>query len=159
MLVQTQRTRVFIMNKAGEILIMIRNLKDKIGYDHHIVLLPGGEVDPGEESMAALQREVKEELGCSLATVKLFYTHQTNKKASKTENLYWPGATTVQNKLEFYVEQKNHLYPERDIVLKEPEKFSGFNWVKLNDLEKFAKEKDCELGDGIKEAAKVLASF
>ncbi len=65
------------LHTAG--LIVVKNRKVLLAYSNNkqAFYLPGGKVDPGETSLQALQREIKEELNVSLPNNLSIYMHIT----------------------------------------------------------------------------------
>ncbi len=67
----TQIVTLIIENGKGEILMYLRDNKPEIPFPHYWDLF-GGEIEAGETPQEALKRELKEELGITLANCKFF---------------------------------------------------------------------------------------
>jgi 8-oxo-dGTP diphosphatase len=62
-----QASRVLIFNPQGEILLMRFAIPQSDGSAFVFWAAPGGEIEPGETETEAAHREIREELGLSLA--------------------------------------------------------------------------------------------
>ncbi|MCK6255466.1 (deoxy)nucleoside triphosphate pyrophosphohydrolase [Fictibacillus sp. KIGAM418] len=72
-----------IENEKDEILCALRSPEMSIP---NMWEFPGGKVESGEDMFSALQREIKEELGCTIETIDYFNDH-THEYDSFTINL------------------------------------------------------------------------
>lgn len=101
------------------------------GYDYYI--LPGGHVLLGESSLKALEREVKEEIGCNIdiEQCKLFCFHENfyNKKEKMEHWIETYFTVKIQNSL-----------PSKDWDIEENDngeiKLFHFKWVSKEELKK-----------------------
>ena len=150
MLVKNQRTRLLIINKkTNEFLVLVRNLKDKCGFDNRVILLPGGGVDDGEGEIASLLREVNEEIGYKPWIISKIMDVSITGPGTENLKLYYPDVTKVDIVYSFWVEvvEKNI-----EIELKEKEKFDGFHWVNKYGLVKLSRDLGASIDTGLLEA-------
>lgn len=97
------------------------------GYDYYI--LPGGHVNLGEDSITAIKREVKEEVGCDIKNSKLICFHE-NFYLNKGRQEHW-----IENY--FLVKPKNKLSKENWTVIEkdgEEEKTLHFYWMSKEEI-------------------------
>lgn len=154
MKVKTHRTRVFLVNEAGEILLMTRNFRDVTRVNSPVVLLPGGGIDEGETSMEGLTREVWEELRVNLSRPELIHVHRGTRPTTDSEKRYWPRSTEIENTFDFY-----RAKVDKDSVRlssKERKKFDRIDWVMPKDVSYFGYQHNVKIGDGIEEAIAFL---
>lgn len=101
------------------------------GYDYYI--LPGGHVSLGESSLEALQREVKEEVGCDIDInqSKFFCFH---------ENFYDKNGRTEHWIENYFMVKPKVLLPTENWDIEENDKgeikLLHFKWVSIEELEK-----------------------
>lgn len=67
---------IIIKNSDGEILLMKRGNKNKPGFNKWKNC--GGKVEPGEDIVDAVRREVNEELGCEVSINRALFTENSN---------------------------------------------------------------------------------
>lgn len=153
MLIITHRTRLFILNEKNEFLIMVRNFKGTTGKDSRVIMLPGGGIDDNETSQEAIIRETYEELGITLDNVEEVFKFRSTRPATAGENIYWPGAVTMENHFDFYKINVKHFDP----VIKEKEKFDKVVWGTVKTIEQLSAHYNAEIGDGILDVVKLLS--
>lgn len=68
--------RVMVFDPEGRVLLIRCSVVRRDGKEFRFWLTPGGEIEPGEEPIAAAQREVREELGLELDVRGPVYTEQ-----------------------------------------------------------------------------------
>lgn len=75
---RSRGVKVMLFNAEGEILL-IRN-----GYGaSHLFVLPGGSVRPWERPASAAEREIREELGCTIEELRPVSTHFTTAEGKR----------------------------------------------------------------------------
>ena len=113
-----------IIKQDDRFLIMRVN---KTKYYH----IPGGHIEIGEDSEQAVTREIKEEIGCDVAKLKLFAIQEN----------FWTRNNKKCHGIEFYyiVEPKQKIQmidTEKIEIDKGKEKLLEFKWVTLEELKK-----------------------
>jgi 8-oxo-dGTP pyrophosphatase MutT (NUDIX family) len=155
MLVQNERTRVFLTRDDKSFLVMIGNFKNKVGKDWCVLLLPGGGIDDGETPEQGLRREVQEELGVELVGLIEIMEYRKTRKADALEQAYFPKITQIENHYWFY---KADIARGKQPRILEPHKFDAITWVSASGIEDLAKHYNALIGDGIVEAASRLST-
>lgn len=96
---------------------------------HSYYALPGGHVEDGETCVAALQRELQEELAieCSVGDLCFVIEHQysgrhENDSPRHEVTLYFQATT-------------NTALPQKDEEISSPEVIKNFRWIPLNSLQ------------------------
>jgi len=87
--------------------------------------IPGGSVEDGEKLTNALKREVLEESGLSVEGANIFYMTENVDKGSNKHYI----------KLVFIVNLKQNNNDEK--VILNPEEHDEFEWISLDDVEKY----------------------
>lgn len=105
---------VFMLNELGEVLVVRRKL------DTNTVCLPGGKVDPGEDIMGAVIREVSEECGITLVPEELTVLLSDLCPDDLRENVYWCTC--------FYAQRPSSTRLWTDEPLLDP------HWLTLNEF-------------------------
>lgn len=116
----TKAVKAILTNTKGEILLLKRTLREKdvINYD-----LPGGLIEPGEDELEALQREVREELHTDILNARKGKTwHFLRPKDNQTVNVQnytgtIKGEITLSKEHSAYAwvkEEKIRTYPVKD---------------------------------------------
>ena len=85
---RTKGVKVMLFNAAGEI-ILIRNTYGRTD----LLVLPGGGVRPFEKPAAAAIREVREELGLSVADLRLRSVHRSTAEGKRDQIYVFQGRT------------------------------------------------------------------
>lgn len=73
-----------IENEQNEVLCALRSPEMSLP---NMWEFPGGKVEQGEDSFSALEREIKEELGCSVQTANKIFNENTHEYENFTINL------------------------------------------------------------------------
>ncbi len=95
----------------------------------HLWVMPGGGVEPGESQVAALRRELREEIDFDLPSVPPFIWHRTytygpaHRRIRQTDSIYWVRATSFDARLDANPDDN-----ERDAVI-------GARWWSPDELE------------------------
>ena len=140
-----KRTRCLLVHDH-KVLVLIRDFgKEKT------LLLPGGGIDPGENSLESVRRELVEELDffCSRPPT-LFYTHQQVRPIFAEEKEWFIGKEYVHDYFDFYFLK---LQPEDlgriRVLQSEHEKFIDWGFVPFSSLVDYAEKHNAKLGIGI----------
>ena len=105
---------VFVRN--GTILLGRRRYTANEWKDETVWTFPGGRCEAGETVEQALRREICEEVGIRTFTIEAFIADAPAPQGSDAQHLYMFHCTT-----------------EEDVTLMEPEKFSEWRWVPLDE--------------------------
>ncbi|OGJ22435.1 MAG: hypothetical protein A3J60_00370 [Candidatus Pacebacteria bacterium RIFCSPHIGHO2_02_FULL_46_9] len=100
-----------ILEQAGTVLLQLRK---NTGYEDGLYSLPGGHVEKNETAIAALQREMREELGIVFELSDVNFAHVMHRKGNDHE------------RIDFFFRVKTW---QGEITNGEPEKCGGFVWA------------------------------
>lgn len=127
---------VWILNKKGELLIQRRS-KNKRTFPGMLDISFAGHISKGENSLEAVVREGKEELGIDIDFEKLEYIFSFRKEFIIEENKYYENEIA-----DVYIYEKEIEIDEFEFLDKEVE---DVRYIDFRKLEKMWKEKDKEL--------------
>jgi mutator protein MutT len=105
---------VIITNDDGHLLLLHRATPKRTQWE-----IPGGKIEPGEDSESAAEREAKEELGVAV-TVSEVLGGQDFDEDGHTISYTW---------------MRGHLPPGVDAAIGEPEKYDDIRYWSINDLQ------------------------
>lgn len=80
---KTQGVKIMVFNAKREILLA------RIGYMHKLWVIPGGKLEKNETVEAAAARELYEEVGVKVETIKPLFTIYHEKQGAKSTNFYF----------------------------------------------------------------------
>ncbi|MFC4070424.1 NUDIX domain-containing protein [Actinoplanes subglobosus] len=91
---------------------------------------PGGGIEPGEDSLTALRRELREEIGLVITTEPPHVWHQTVMAAGRA-----PGIIN-----DYFLVRTGHFQPRGDLTDDQlaGEHLAGFRWWRVTDIAAYA---------------------
>lgn len=149
----SHRTRVFIRNPQGKILVLIRRVKFPNESFQDLLMLPGGGIDKGETPVQSAIRETLEETGITLPSVSFLNKHVVNRPIANFEAMHYPGATTITNEYDFFV---CDVEIKQRAQVTESEKFQAAMWIYRDRIVETASFFRAHVNDGIIESAVIL---
>jgi 8-oxo-dGTP diphosphatase len=102
---------VFFLNRANQVLLLLRDNKKNIPFPNCWDAL-GGHVDPGETPLECIAREMKEEIGYQLGSPTLFNIYDLD---DRIECTFWQRADLEIQKIELQEGQQLKWFTEREI--------------------------------------------
>lgn len=122
----TEGCQIILVDDSGAVLLQLRDAKDWIPFPD-MWAVPGGMLEPGEEPLACIVREVREELGIDLAPADVTFLGTTTRsygvEHTFTARLNAPAgsiALTEGQRVEWFSPERvaaTHLAYEDDDVL------------------------------------------
>lgn len=147
------RTRCFVI-KNGKVLVMIREFPN----GHRTLLLPGGGIDAHESSVTAVKREIQEELTLDVSSDPVYYhTFIQERNIFPDERSYIKGYDKITDIFDFFY-YKLKAFEIPTIAQEEHEKWLTWGFVNIEDISRYAKKYNADVGIGVLSAAQVLST-
>ncbi|MCS6956807.1 MAG: NUDIX hydrolase [Patescibacteria group bacterium] len=106
----------FIVNQKNEILIVKKSPLEKI--DAGLWTIPGGKINPKENIINGLKREIKEEVGIDIVSYK------------------WIGEDVFESN-GFWFHAQHFLCQPKNLKIKLEKKLTDYHWLKKNEINDF----------------------